>query len=77
MNIFVTWINVMYVMWSELPWLPWWSSRDLIRYHSPSDFYSAKFPKTRVIVDGTECPIAKPSTYRENHWSWKDLQNIT
>ena len=56
MNIFVTWINFMYVMWSELPW---WSSRDLIRYHSPSDF-SAKFPKTRVIVDGTECPIAKP-----------------
>ena len=56
MNVFVTWINFMYVTWSELPW---WTSRDLVKFYSPSDFRS-KFPKTRVIVDGTECPISKP-----------------
>ena len=55
-SIFVTWINFMHCEWGELNW---WPSRDLVRYFAPTDFKS-KFPTTRVIVDGTECPIMKP-----------------
>ena len=51
--IFVTWINFMYLQWSEVNW---WPSRKLVSYFMPSDF-SAKYPKTRLIMDGTECPI--------------------
>jgi hypothetical protein len=55
-SIFVTWINFMYAEWGELNW---WPSRDLVRYFTPTDF-KLKFPTTRVIIDGTECPIMKP-----------------
>ncbi|XP_014677368.1 PREDICTED: uncharacterized protein LOC106817220 [Priapulus caudatus] len=55
-NIFVTWINFMSHEWSELTW---WPSQDLVYYFTPSDF-RAKFPTTRVILDGTEFPIKKP-----------------
>ena len=37
--------------------IDWWLSRDLVRFYAP---VSIKFPMTRVIVDGTECPIQKP-----------------
>jgi len=56
-NIFVTWINFMFLQWSEVNW---WPSRELTSYFMPHDFKKA-YPKTRVIVDGTECPIHKPS----------------
>jgi len=55
-NIFVTWINFCYLQWKEICW---WPSRDLISFFCPTDF-KAKFPHTRVIVDGTEIPINKP-----------------
>ncbi|KAK6186652.1 hypothetical protein SNE40_005938 [Patella caerulea] len=55
-NIWLTWINFMKFQWSELNL---WPSRDLVRYFSPSDFF-AKFPTTRLISDGTECPVMKP-----------------
>ena len=55
-NIFVTWINFMTVQWGETDW---WPSRDLVSYFAPTDF-KLKFPATRVVVDGTECPIQKP-----------------
>jgi len=56
-SIFVTWINFMYMQWSEIKW---WPSRELVSYFMPTDF-GAKYPKTRIIVDGTECPINKPT----------------
>ena len=31
----------------------------VVHFHAPSDF-KRKFPKTRVVFDGTECPIKKP-----------------
>ena len=46
----------MALQWRELPI---WVTRDLARYYAPSDF-KKKFPETRVIVDGTECPVKKP-----------------
>lgn len=55
-NIFVTWINFMSVEWGDIDW---WPSRDMVKFFSPSDF-KVQYPSTRVIVDGTECPIKKP-----------------
>ena len=81
-NVFITWINFMYVQWEEINW---WPSRELVHYLAPSGF-SEKFPNTRVIIDGTECPIKKPkqpvaqqatfSTYK-NHNTVKVLVGIT
>lgn len=55
-NIFVTWINFMAAEFGEIDW---WPSKDTVHFYSPEDF-RAKFPTTRVIIDGTECPIQKP-----------------
>lgn len=55
-NTFVTWVNFMAVQWSEVDW---WPSPDVVHFYSPQDFAS-KYPTTRCIIDGTECPIAKP-----------------
>ena len=55
-NIFVTWINFMACQWGEIDW---WPSGDMVKFYAPTDF-RLKFPSTRVIVDGTECPIKKP-----------------
>lgn len=57
-NIFITWINFMYCQWHEIDW---WPSRWMVNYFAPSDF-RVKFPKTRVIIDGTEFPIKKPKS---------------
>ena len=55
-NIFITWINFMASVWGEVNW---WPSRDLVSYYCPRSF-KQQFPSTRVIVDGTECPIQRP-----------------
>lgn len=52
-NIFVTWVNFMALEWGEVDW---WPTRDIVSYFSPTDF-KRKFPTTRLVVDGTECPI--------------------
>lgn len=55
-NIFCTWIRFMYLQWKEYET---WSSRDLVKFFSPASF-KHQFNSTRVIVDGTECPVKKP-----------------
>ncbi len=55
-NVFVTWVNFMYSQWSEVEW---WPGREEVSFYAPTDFRS-KYPSTRVIIDGTECPIMKP-----------------
>ena len=40
----------------ELKEVDWWPSSDCVKYFSPSSF-KTKFSNTRVIVDGTECPV--------------------
>ena len=57
-NIFLTWINFMDRQWQEVNT---WPSRELVSFNAPSDF-KQKFPSTRVIIDGTECPIQKPAS---------------
>lgn len=55
-NIFVTWVKFMFLQWKELDM---WPPQELVRFFCPTDF-KAKFPNTRIIVDGTEFPIKKP-----------------
>ena len=56
-NIFVTWVNFLDKQWHELNI---WPSKELVQYYMPYDF-DRKFPSTRVILDGMECPIKKPA----------------
>jgi hypothetical protein len=55
-NIWITWVNFMEKQWKEINF---WPNRELVNFFSPSDFF-AKFPTTRVIVDGTEISVKKP-----------------
>ena len=81
-NIFCTWIRFMSLQWRELDT---WCDRDLVRFYMPSGF-KAEFSSTRVIIDGTECPVKKPklpnaqqstfSTYK-NRNTVKVLAGIT
>lgn len=56
-NIFITWINFMYFQWKEVNW---WPDQQTVKFYSPSGF-KASFPNTRILLDGTECPVQKPS----------------
>ncbi|KAK3883415.1 hypothetical protein Pcinc_012249 [Petrolisthes cinctipes] len=55
-NIFVTWVRFMALQWREIDL---WPSKDLVQFYSPEDFFD-KFPDTRVVLDGTECPVKQP-----------------
>ncbi|CAG5055652.1 unnamed protein product [Parnassius apollo] len=55
-NIFVTWINFMYEIWSLVNI---WPSKELVQYYMPESFKRG-FPSTRIIVDTTEIPITRP-----------------
>jgi hypothetical protein len=44
--------------WREVNMFP---DRDIVRFFSPLGF-KAKFPSTRIIIDGTECPVMKPKS---------------
>jgi hypothetical protein len=57
-NIWVTWVNCMAKQWREVNMFP---DRDIVRFFSPLGF-KAKFPSTRIIIDGTECPVMKPKS---------------
>jgi len=70
-NIFVTWINFMACQWGEIDW---WPTGDLVKFYSPTDF-KQKFPSTRVIVDGTECPIKKPKEPLAQQASFSTYKN--
>ena len=70
-NIIFTWILFMAKQWREINI---WPSRNLVRYFSPSDFKS-KFPTTRVVIDGTECPIKKPKAPRAQQSTFSTYKN--
>ena len=55
-NIYVTWINFMY---HQLKEVDIWPDQEIVRYFIPEDFKKL-YPKTRIILDGMECPIKKP-----------------
>lgn len=74
-NIFVTWIRFMALQWQEIDL---WPSKDLVKFYSPEDFFD-KFPDTRVILDGTECPIMQPTqplTQQATFSSYKNRNTV-
>ena len=70
-NIVYTWILFMSKQWRRLNI---WPSQELVRHFAPSDF-KLKFPTTRVIVDGTECPIKKPKAPRAQQSTFSTYKN--
>ncbi|XP_052227343.1 uncharacterized protein LOC127842053 [Dreissena polymorpha] len=70
-NIVYTWIIFMSKQWREVNI---WPSGELVRYFMPTDF-KIKFPKTRIIIDGTECPIKKPKAPRAQQSTYSTYKN--
>lgn len=70
-NIVLTWIVFMSKQWREIDI---WPSRSMVRYFAPSDF-KATFPSTRIIIDGTECPIKKPKAPRAQQATYSTYKN--
>lgn len=70
-NIFVTWVNFCYFQWKEVDW---WPNRDLVSHHCPTDF-KRKFPTTRVIVDGTEVRVKRPSNPKAQSTSFSSYKH--
>ncbi|XP_045475690.1 uncharacterized protein LOC123681358 [Harmonia axyridis] len=56
-RMFRFWINVMYSYF-----IPIWPSREIMKKYMP-ECYISKYPSTRIILDGTEIFIEKPSDY--------------
>jgi len=70
-NIFITWINFMACQWREIDIMP---SREMTTFHMPDD-YVKKFPRTRVIIDGMECPIMKPKNPHAQQATFSSYKN--
>ncbi|ELT90502.1 hypothetical protein CAPTEDRAFT_191582 [Capitella teleta] len=56
-TIFATWIRFMSLQWREIDV---WPDKELIQFYAPSDF-RRKFPSTRLVIDGVEISVKKPS----------------
>ncbi|XP_067123940.1 uncharacterized protein [Centruroides vittatus] len=70
-NVFITWINFMYLQWRELDI---WNERSLVDIYMPRDF-KMKFPNTRVIIDSLECKISKPKNPVAQQATWSSYKN--
>ncbi|XP_062610837.1 uncharacterized protein LOC134272644 [Saccostrea cucullata] len=70
-NIFFTWILFMSKQWQEIDI---WPTKYLVKYYCPSDF-KTKFPNTRVIIDGTECPIKRPKLPKPQQATYSTYKN--
>jgi len=70
-NVFITWLNFMAVQWRELNLF---ASRDLTTLFMPDDFRH-KFPSTRLIIDGMECPIKKPQNPLSQQVTFSSYKN--
>lgn len=70
-NIFITWIIFMEKQWKELYI---WPSQSLVKHFSPNSF-RRNYPNTRVIIDGTECPIKKPKNPTSQQATFSTYKN--
>ena len=70
-QIFKTWLNFLFYQLKELDI---WPTRESIDLHMPKEF-KKQFPQTRVIVDGTEIPIQKPSNISDQCATWSSYKN--
>ena len=71
LNIFITWTRFMALQWQEINILP---SKGLVSFYSPRNVKKS-FPPTRVIIDGTECPIKKPKNPRSQQQTFSTYKN--
>ncbi|XP_041360664.1 uncharacterized protein LOC121376926 isoform X1 [Gigantopelta aegis] len=70
-NIVFTWISFVSKQWREINI---WPPQNLVKHFSPSDFKS-KFPTTRLVIDGTECPVKKPKPPRAQQSTFSTYKN--
>ena len=61
----------MYHQWKEISI---WPPQELVRYFAPSGFKST-YLNTRVIIDGTECPVKKPSNPKSQQATFSTYKN--
>jgi hypothetical protein len=61
-------------MYYQLRELNIWPSREVINEHMPSGFKKL-FPTTKVVIDGTEIPIQKPSNLSDQSATWSSYKN--
>jgi len=70
-NVFASFVLFMAKQWGKIDI---WLSRSLTDYFMPDNFKKA-YPSTRLIVDGTETPIAKPSNPRHQQATFSTYKN--
>lgn len=70
-NIFVTWVNFIHQLWSQLDT---WPSRELVDFYMPKGFKKHE-PTTRALFDATEIPIAKPSNIKDQQCTFSYYKN--
>lgn len=70
-NIFVTWVNFLYVKWKQLDI---WPSKELVSFYMPESF-KQDFSNTRLIIDGMEVPIQKPSKPKAQQITYSSYKN--
>ena len=72
-NIFLTWINYLYV---TLGSLKIWPHRDIILQNSPGEFLE-KYPDNIIIIDATELKIQVPSALQKHSESYSTYKSHT
>lgn len=72
-NIFLTWINYLYV---TLGSLKIWPHRDIILNNSPVEFLE-KYPNNIVIIDATELKIQVPSALQKHSETYSTYKSPT
>ena len=72
-NIFLTWINYLYV---TLGSLKIWPQRDIILNNSPVEFLE-KYPNNIVIIDATELKIQVPSALQKHSETYSTYKSHT
>ena len=72
-NIFLTWINYLYV---TLESLKIWPHRDIILQNSPGEFLE-KYPDNIIIIDATELKIQVPSALQKHSDSYSTYKSHT
>ena len=68
-RIFITWVNFMFTRFMQLPI---WASKETVEETMP-DCFKFDYPFTRVILDGTEIFIEKPSCFRAQSATYSSL----
>ncbi|KAM7430037.1 hypothetical protein ABFA07_019195 [Porites harrisoni] len=72
-NIFLTWINYLYV---TLGSIKIWPHRDIILQNAPAEFLE-KYPNNIVIIDATELKIEVPSALQKHSESYSTYKSHT